>query len=375
MPYCTVPWTNIDISPQGEIRPCCKFKNAYPHKPVNINDNTITDYLNSPTLGEVKRDFMADKWPKGCERCKIEEDSGIESMRMMEQNKWKDYSENHRELGFLSASIAFGNTCNLTCITCDPYSSSKWYQEYKKLYGISIKPNHFYKEGFVENFYNHAENLFHLDVPGGEPFLSGVKQQKELLNKFCQDGRAKDITLHYTTNCTHFPEDDYIKLWKDFKQVEVQLSIDGIEKRLEYIRYPAEWNVLVRNVNHYLELSKRYTNIKLSISTTVSAYNIGYLDELFDWAYTVGLEKPWLGRVHNPNHLRPTIWPDKAKQYLIEKLQSSKHDLQSFANLLINEDDTKHFEIFKYRLLRHDQHRKLSFKNTFPEMYEFLKIV
>ena len=373
MTYCHVPWTNIDISPQGEISPCCKFKNSnYQYRTPNINEVDINDYTSSQILTEVKKDFTNGVWPKGCERCKIEEENGIESKRIQDEIKYQEYLTDHRAKGFLSASIAFGNTCNLTCITCDPSSSSKWYQEYKTLYGKSIKPNLFYKKDFVDNFYSFANNLVQLDIPGGEPFLSGVNEQKQLLEKFVKDGKAKDITLHYFTNCTKFIDDSWLSLWKYFKLVDLQLSIDGIQNRFEYIRYPAIWSEVESNAFLYRDLAKTYNNIKISISTTVSAYNIFYLDELLEWANTNGFSKPYLGRVHNPKHLRPTVWRNNAKIYIIEKLLESKFNLSSFVTLVKNEDDSKHFEDFRYRLLRHDQYRNLSFKSTFPEMFTFL---
>lgn len=373
MPYCHVPWTNIDISPQGEISPCCKFVNRfYKTKVPNINDTTIEEYLANPILQEVKKNFIEDVWPSGCERCKIEEDNGIESRRIAEKVRWKDHLDNHKERGFITASIAFGNTCNLTCIICDPTASSKWYQEYNKLYGIGIKPNHFYKENFVDNFYSQTPNLIHLDIPGGEPLLSGVNQQQELLSKFCNDGKAENISLHYFTNCTKFPDEVWLNLWSQFKQVELQLSIDGIGNRFEYLRYPGIWSDVETNALRYQELANKQNNIKLSISSTVSAYNIAYLDELIEWSIANGFNIPWLGRVHNPKHLRPSVWKNNGKNYILDKLKNSKYDLSPFVSLIQNEDDSEQFETFRYRLLRHDQYRKLSFKNTFPEMFTFL---
>jgi MoaA/NifB/PqqE/SkfB family radical SAM enzyme len=176
------------------------------------------------------------------------------------------------------------------------------------------------------------------------------------------------LTLHYTTNATIFPDNSWLELWKQFKEVEIQLSIDGIGQRFEYIRYPASWEIVSTNALKYLEIQ----NIKLSISTTVSAYNIAYLDELFSWAKQNGLPKPYLGRVHNPSHLRPTVWKDNAKQFIIDKLRGSNFDFGAFVNLLQNENDSHLFDDFRYRLLRHDQYRNLSFKNTFPELFTFL---
>ena len=370
MPYCSLPWTNIDISPQGEITPCCKFKSAlYPNRPVNINTSSIDEYIESPTLKEVKRDFKEGIWPKGCERCKIEESNGIRSKRVQDHERWGTLLSEDK--GFVTASVAFGNTCNLSCITCDPTASSKWQQEWKVLLGRDVKPNHFYKEGFVQNFKDKTPNLIHLDIPGGEPLLSGVKQQKELLQMYINDHSAKDISLHYTTNCTKFPDDEWLELWSHFNEVELQLSIDGVGDKFEYIRYPAVWDEVLSNIKKYIELRDKGL-IKLNVSTTVSAYNIAYIDELVDWCHAIGLGMPYLGRVHNPIHLRPTVWRDDARRYILEKLEKSSHDLRPFIMLMNSEDDSKHFDTFRYRLVRHDGFRKLNFKQTFPEMVEFL---
>lgn len=370
MPYCSLPWTNIDISPQGEISPCCKFKNSlYPNRPSNINTSSIDDYIESPTLKEVKRDFKEGIWPKGCERCKIEESNSIRSKRVQDHERWGTLLSEDK--GFVTASIAFGNTCNLSCITCDPTASSKWQQEWKILLGRDVKPNHFYKEDFVQSFKDKTPNLIHLDIPGGEPLLSGVKQQKELLRMYINDDSAKDITLHYTTNCTKFPDDEWLELWSHFNEVELQLSIDGVGDKFEYIRYPAVWSEVLSNVLKYLELRDNGL-IKLGVSTTVSAYNIAYLGELVEWCHEIGLGMPYLGRVHNPAHLRPTVWKDDAKKFIVGRLESCTFDLTPFILLMNSEDDSNHFETFRYRLVRHDGFRKLNFKKTFPEMLEFL---
>lgn len=370
MPYCSLPWTNIDISPQGEITPCCKFKNnLYPYKPHNINSSTIDEYVGSDTLKEVKREFKENRWPKGCERCKIEEENGIRSKRLQDHERWGELLSEDR--GFITASIAFGNTCNLSCITCDPTASSKWQQEAKILLGRDIKPNHFYKQGFVESFKEKTPNLIHLDIPGGEPLLSGVKQQKELLYLYIEDDLARNISLHYTTNCTQFPDNEWLELWSDFKEVEVQLSIDGIKDKFEYIRYPAKWDMVLPNIIKYIELRDKGL-IKLSVSTTVSAYNIAYLDELLEWCDQMGLGMPYLGRVHNPRHMRPTVWKKDAREHITERLKNSRFDLESFITLMQSEDDSDQFETFRYRLVRHDSFRKLNFKSVFSEMAFFL---
>jgi MoaA/NifB/PqqE/SkfB family radical SAM enzyme len=128
---------------------------------------------------------------------------------------------------------------------------------------------------------------------------------------------------------------------------------------------------VLSNIKKYIEL-RNSSSIKLGVSTTVSAYNIAYLNELVEWCDDIGLGLPYLGRVHNPVHLRPTVWREDAKQFIINRLENCRFDLSPFILLLNTEDDSKHFDTFRYRLVRHDGFRKLNFKNTFPEMVDFL---
>ena len=372
MPFCYAPWTNIDISPGGDIAPCCKFSHG---KKFNIRDSSLNDYANSQSLHEIKQQFLNDQWPSECERCRIEEENKIESKRVLDYTRWKDRynTVDLNSTEFLTASIAFGNTCNLTCITCGPVSSSRWQKEYQTVYGINKPPFHFYKEDFVQDFIDHAPNVVHLDIPGGEPFLSGVTEQKQLLEHYVRTGQAKHISIHYTTNMTIYPDQEWWDLWQHFKEIDMQLSIDGVGQRYEYIRYPAKWNTVSENINQYLEKQQVLDNFRLSVSHTVSAYNIYYLDEFVLWCYTIGLPRPWIGRVHNPNFMRPSVWPNPARDRIIFKLTSSNDpDVKQWAELIRNTDDSNLFSEFKEKMQKHDEYRALNFADTFPELATYI---
>jgi radical SAM protein with 4Fe4S-binding SPASM domain len=369
MPFCYSPWTNIDISPTGDISPCCKFQTeSY----LNISSSSIEDYQNSELLGKVKESFKNNTWPPGCERCRIEETNQIESKRLLDYTRWKDqYSNYNFDSGFITASIAFGNTCNLKCITCNPESSSRWRKEHLDLFGTTIEHVKFFKKDFVEDFTKQAPNLVHIDIPGGEPFLSGIDEQKKLLAYYVSTGSAGNITIHYTTNATIFPDNEWWDLLSYFKEVDMQLSIDGVGAHYEYIRYPGNWDILVQNVEQYLRL--QHSNVRLSVSHTLSAYNVFYLDEFFTWCYNTGLPKPWVGRVHNPRSMRPTVWPAEARMVIANKLLSSQHhDVVTWGKFMLKEDDSNYFLEFKKRMVAHDQYRDLSFTNTFKELGQFL---
>jgi MoaA/NifB/PqqE/SkfB family radical SAM enzyme len=323
----------------------------------------------------VQSEFEQQQWPKGCERCQIEEENNIQSKRQLDWERWNQYYQqcNIDQTTFLTASIAFGNTCNLTCITCNSTPSSRWQQEYRTIVGVDVKPYHFYKESFVNDLINHAPNLIHLDIPGGEPMISGIKEQKKLLSYYIDTNQAQHMSLHYTTNATLFPDSEWWDLWQYFKEIDMQLSIDGVGERYEYIRYPASWIDLTNNVEKYLQYQNQKHNLRLSISHTVSAYNIYYLDEFFKWIYNVGLPRPWLGRVHNPLHMRPTVWIDNVKQLIIKKLANSEYeDVRIWGDLISHSDDSEHFQLFQQRLHAHDQYRGTNFKQVFTELATYV---
>ena len=374
MPFCYAPWTNIDISPVGDMSPCCKFLTESYDQKFNIGEHTVHDYRDSAFLQLIQQDFRTGQWPAGCKRCQIEEQNNIPSKRQLDFTRWQPHyaDYNFKQDGVITASIAFGNTCNLTCVTCSPYSSSRWRHEYQTIYLKDIKNFHFYKDDFVQDFVQSAPQLIHIDIPGGEPFLSGVAEQKALLQHYIDTNQANNITLHYTTNVTVWPESAWWNLWQHFKEIDMQLSIDGVGARYNYIRYPGDWNQIQPNIQRYLECQK-LPNFRLSVSHTVSAYNIYYLDEFFSWCYNTGLPTPWLGRVHNPPHMTPTVWCGHARQTIVAKLRSSQHaEVQTWAGLIENADGSEHVADFERYLHEHDHYRELNFKQVFPELAQYI---
>lgn len=375
MTFCYAPWTNVDIDPQGAISPCCKFQKKHYSEKFNTQSHTLTQYATSNLLTEVKNEFKQGTWPRGCERCRIEEQNLIKSKRNLDFDRWHEYYANVDidNPTFITASISFGNTCNLKCISCSSNASSRWQKEYKEIYSIEFPHVKFYKENFVQDFLKQFPNAVHLDIAGGEPFLSGVSEQHQLLQYYINKGLANSISLHYTTNVTTYPDQSWWQLWKHFKEIDIQLSIDGIGSRYEYLRFPAKWSDVETNTHRYLEHCSLLNNIRLSVSHTVSAYNIFYLDEFFTWCYTVGLPQPWLGRVHTPTHMAPEVWDTNAREAIFQKLQSSQHkDVTDWALLIKNAETSLLFNTFKEYMHQHDNYRNTNFANTFPELAIYL---
>ena len=375
MTFCYAPWSNLEILPQGEILPCCKFQSSHYGQTFNIKQHTIDQYRQSQMLNTIKQEFEQGVWPAGCERCKIEEEINIESKRQLDYTRWQQHYNNYDLASdtLLTVSMALGNTCNLKCIICNPSASSKWAKEYQDIYNIKVESIETVRKNLITNLTSIAPNLIHIDMHGGEPLLSSIEQHQALLDHYIQTDQAKNISIHYTTNGTIFPDTTWLERWRHFAEIDLQLSIDGVGARYEYLRYPADWTELNANIDQYLELQQRMQYVRLSVAHTVSAFNIFYLEEFVTWCQQTGLPRPWMGKLHKPIHLRPSVWPDLAKSAIVNKLQSSIiDDVRVWTNLMQSTDDSNLFSQFQQFVHEHDQYRNLNFKTTFPEMAQYI---
>jgi hypothetical protein len=80
-----------------------------------------------------------------------------------------------------------------------------------------------------------------------------------------------------------------------------------------------------------------------------------------------------MGKVHTSAWLRPSVWSTPAKLAIVNKLQSSTiEDVRVWSNLMQNTDNSNLFDQFKQFVQRHDQYRNLDFKNTFPDLAQYI---
>ena len=363
--FCTLPWVGLDISPQGEFKPCCKYKNTIAKE--------LNEYLNSDDLKKLQEDFINGIKPAGCHRCWHDESIGIDSKRLIELKY--TFQNKHPALDKLKiVSMPFGNTCNLACRTCNSSNSSKWGQETKKLQneipGIPIYTHKkFYKDhGFIDKIAELASDALLFEFPGGEPFLTGVNEHLHFLESISNP----NMKLHYITNATIMPPPEFWKIWERFKNVDIQLSIDGIDKHFEYTRWPAVWSECLQNINQYQVEQKKYNNIQLSISHTVSIFTVLYLPEFLNWCRAQGLPEPYFGLVTNPAHYSIAAIPEKAAQAIANLSQFQIPQLLPIKTGLLEKRNDCFDEFVKYVTII-DQHRKQDFSATFPELYQLLK--
>jgi len=313
---CMYPWNNLEFKPNGTVRPCCLYSEPIgqePGKEFNMNNNnsfSIQDIYFANSMQSLRQDFREGKKNIGCMKCWREEEAGKKSDRML--YNWVlrdklydiDYESENIE-NITSVDLKLGNLCNLSCRICNFNLSSSWAVE--TLSNLTEKKNHpayfALRNGewpktqtiFWQEFIKLLPNLIYCQFAGGEPLM--LPYQFEVLRKAIDLDYAKNITLRYNTNGTKCPEEIF-DLWKEFKLVHVDISIDDIGNRFEYQRNGAVWSEVVANVKRFNQ--ERRPNFKTQVSTSVSIMNVLYLPEMCEWYNSQNFDSWWINVVWTP---------------------------------------------------------------------------
>lgn len=380
--FCIMPWIHTATQTDGSVQLCCV---ADPFKELNLNNLTWEEVWNSNQYKDARLKMLANKPVNQCKNCYKEEQSGITSHRQNENAVWSNeysplkiheirnmvnntHEDGSIDTGIISVDFRLGNTCNLKCIMCRPHDSSKWVSDAKILANsltseakwdwqhkssIVIEKFEWYKnQKFWDSFYESSHNIKDLIFAGGEPML--IKQHKELIKHLVKTGHSKNVEIRYHTNGT-IVDDELIELWETFKKVHIMISLDGPELINSYIRYPSDWNEIVKNIHIYDQIP--YNNILLNFNCTIQAINIVYLPEFVEWISSQNFKRIGqhvhankdeaelfnslhVGLAHWPQYLCVKVLPMKTKLLIEKKLTdfmllhpTNKH-IQSWRSLI-----------------------------------------
>ena len=366
---CYYPGVGLCVEPQGDIKPCCWYSDKIA--------TTLDEYFESDKLKELQDQFSQGSKPKGCAQCWEFEKVGKPSKRQID---WQFVlEETVPDLSKLKIlSLSFGNSCNLACRSCGSDNSTTWIKESEKLQksGIDIKiydHKRFYQDKkFVQQIKDLCSDVVHITFPGGEPFIAGIAEHLDLLDSLIA-GNADNIKLYYITNGTVFPKEEFWTKWKNFKHVNLLLSIDGVGNQFDYLRWPGKWNQVCDTISLYKNKAEENSNIKLEINHTVSVFNILYIKEFVIWCIKNNLGYPNFNILINPEEYNIQNLPDSIKQIIEKKLTN----LTKFKNIIefMNEKsmDKNHHEQFINITSILDRQRNQSIEETFPEFYQLLK--
>jgi MoaA/NifB/PqqE/SkfB family radical SAM enzyme len=383
--YCVNAFHNLSINSTGTVKHCCMINGQSKDRVVNI---PIKELWKDKWMEEVRESFRDGVRHEACSKCWNEEDAGRDSKRVRDNQKF-----NFPDDGSIrTLELNMGNTCNIKCRTCHPYSSSQWVKEFydtipesekKPTWTQYLQKTKIYNDSWEQDSRLWADletigdKIVLVDFYGGEPWL--IKQQWNFIRKCVSMGWAKNMSLHYNTNGTQWNE-ELISLFENFKFVDVGFSIDGVGDKFEFMRHPAKWNEVYGNMLKAKEWSKTRPNTLFGICHTISSLNVYYIPEFLEFFN----DKDWhlyLNLVHYPDHFCAQVFPDAIKKIICDKLEATDKKYEQawrqLPGIIQFVKDGKYndynWKMFKQEVDIHDNYRKENYYETFKEIGLIIK--
>jgi len=288
--FCMFPWLHVNVTPKGDIYPCCS--NNYLDPFGNTKEITLEQAFNNEPMRQLRLNMLNEQPSKICDFCYKHEQSGPHSFR---QYSKQHFSHRFDELvpttqpdGTVDDfkmhyfDIRFSNICNFKCRTCGAEFSSQWASEMRQHLGHEKHPILIQADGGSGKLLTEVlEHVPHIDLAyfaGGEPLITD--EHYTILEEMIRLGRT-DIVLRYNTNASNikYKGHDILELWKNFKKVELSCSIDHYGERAEYLRKGTDWGVIESNLLAFRDL----TYIDFQINTVFSIFNYPTIGQFYQY--------------------------------------------------------------------------------------------
>ncbi len=387
--FCVLPWIHLATHPNGGCSLCCRSnhtnavswaKKFDSHSLVTLDNDSLDDIINSKKFIEVRQAMLDGKRTIECEGCWRDEEAGIQSKRQYENERWAHIIEELEKSAYIKRpnyryiELRLGNICNNACLTCNSYSSTKWYPDERKiakdLPWFNLRPMEnfkwFEKPEFYDELTKYSEGVEEIYINGGEPTL--IKAHFRYLENLINNGTASKVHLVYSLNMMDIP-DRLIELWKGFKQVTVNASIDDLEDRNYYIRYPTKW---VETINS-IEKLNQVENVYWHVTQTVSILNIDNLHNFADWLKTTYNKVPHHNYVLYPDYLSlaalPESYKDELRSFYSDKLEEHQRN-ELYAKLTIDHNPSLTTRAKEF-VVAVDKARNLDYKDYVPHLNKF----
>lgn len=228
--------------------------------------NSLEEMDSSEWLTEIK----STKDPVECSRCKQTENVNGTSIRL----NAIEFDKQQKRQDYLIIGGVLDNTCNSACLTCNEQLSTKIGSLKSKTYPIVNNSNSFWNLPL--------DRVVHLDINGGEP--SASKNYRHLLQNI--PAGVKSVRINTNCGIVIFEIEELLKRGI---HVTVTVSLDGIDKVHDLVRWPIKWDRFVKNLMIYKNMGIQ----ELNTWTTVSALNIGDLPNIFDFVKQHDILHSW----------------------------------------------------------------------------------
>lgn len=385
--YCAWADQGLALHNSGRCLLCCHSQ-TYLQDPTGqeifLDTHTVEQAWNSPTRKKIQQDLEQGIQSLNCTACWNEEAAGRTSRRQVANQQFADLEPNTQRPQLVD--LKPGNTCNLACRTCWPEVSSKWYRDYWELEAHKHEPD--YKKylaswGRIRSSYSDdnmqlwtdleswLSDVVYYDIYGAEPML--LDKVFHILKQSVDSGKCKEQSLHINTNGTIWNQ-EYIDILANFKQVNLDISIDGIGQHYDYIRYGETWDRVEQNINRYQQLAQSNSNIHMHICVTVCVLNILYIVDI--QKYFSDRKIPvFFNMLHHPHYLNVRVLPDQVKQAIngcVSRTNWQTASVLDFMDMPL-ENQSQQWTKFCESTKKLDLLREQDLARTFPEFWRLIE--
>jgi sulfatase maturation enzyme AslB (radical SAM superfamily) len=366
---CAYPWRSAAIRPNGLTIPCCR----YPHidEVESVVDNLMV--RNTPHWVSIRDSMLKGKVVEGCHSCYQDEANGLTSMRQYSLSKFVPIKN---EIGPVEQlEVSFSNLCNLACVHCSSFFSSKWYAE-------DVKSGRVKKSGVLENSFSFdlwdMSHITELKIIGGEPFM----EQPQFIN-LLQNLDISKVSIQICTNGTILPNEDLKKLIEQCKNVYLCVSLDGLESTNDWYRWPSKFDKVVAGMLQYEEWWDNLNNVHFIVHHVINAINVVELKKFVDYMQDVfplwKVEWDW---IRWPDWQQLSVLPTSLKKELVtqfeKELQYSNKKIPNPYKITIermNEKTDLNFDVLEHNVASISQERNLDYQKMIPLITQHFKNV
>jgi organic radical activating enzyme len=314
-----------------------------------------------------------------------------------------------KHIGPAYMEISFANVCNFACSYCSPGQSSTWEHEVRKygsypiedptvhkdkMHDMIPEDNNPYIDAFWQWLPEVYKDLRYLRITGGEPLAT--RNFMKLLD-YVAANKNKDLTLVINTNlCVpeknldlFFTKAKALQDANTIKGIEVYTSMDTWGKQAEYIRDGLDivkWEETVRKVSSTF-------GVPIRVMVTfglLSVFNFQTFVEKVIQMRADGIDIMFnCSRLVDPKQFDLRILPDSADEYFTRvnafivdngKIVSVEHETWAMVyqfwraryDTMSAEERAHRKDQFAKFTAEYDKRRELNFKETFPELAEWI---
>jgi len=208
-----------------------------------------------------------------------------------------------------------------SCVFCNPFSSSRLAEEFKRIGLIKQVPPRPWCDDpvLLQSFIDvlkQTPHLAYLHFLGGETIITPAF--RTILQALIDVGLNKKVSIGFTTNLTIWDQ-SIVDMLTQFREVNLGMSIECLHPLNDYVRYGSKLSDVIDILDKWVSFNAR-DNWFLQLRITPTILSIWHLDTVYHYAMKNNLAVESCNFLKDPEFMRPSVLPRSYREQVIEKL-------------------------------------------------------